>query len=49
VGRILRAADEATRARVEAAVLPAFDSYLDGAEVRFVAACSLIGARAPAR
>src|SRR4051812_37258899 len=47
VGRALRAADEQTRARITAAVLPAFDPYLDGADVRFVAACWMIGARSP--
>ena len=47
IGRALRSADEQTRARITAAVLPAFDRYIDGAEVRFVAACWMIGARAP--
>jgi ubiquinone/menaquinone biosynthesis C-methylase UbiE len=47
IGRALRAADERTRARITAAVLPAFDPYIDGAEVRFVAACWMVGARAP--
>jgi SAM-dependent methyltransferase len=45
MGRALRAADEPTRARITEAVLPAFDPYVDGAEVRFVAACWMIGAR----
>ncbi len=45
IGRALRAADERTRARITEAVLPAFDSFVDGAEVRFVAACWMIGAR----
>ncbi len=45
IGRALRAADEQTRARITGAVLPAFDSYIDGDEVRFVAACWMIGAR----
>ena len=47
IGRALRAADEQTRARITAAVLPAFDPYVDGAEVRFVAGCWTIAARAP--
>ena len=47
IGRALRAADERTRARITEAVLPAFDPYVDGADVRFVAACWLIGARSP--
>jgi SAM-dependent methyltransferase len=45
VGRILQEADEQTRARVMAVVRPAFDPYLDGAEVRFTAACWMISAR----
>jgi SAM-dependent methyltransferase len=48
LGRILRSTDERTRSRVMEAVLPAFDPYVDGAEVRFAAACWLIGARATA-
>jgi SAM-dependent methyltransferase len=47
IGRALRAADERTRARITEAVLPAFEAYIDGAEVRFVAACWMIGARSP--
>jgi SAM-dependent methyltransferase len=45
-GRALRAADGPTRARVTDVVLRAFDAYVQGAEVRFVAACWSIGARA---
>jgi SAM-dependent methyltransferase len=45
IGRALRAADEETRARITGAVLPAFDSYVRGAEVRFVAGCWMIRAR----
>ena len=45
IGRALRKADEQTRARITAAVLPAFDPYIDGDEVRFVGACWMIGAR----
>jgi hypothetical protein len=47
IGRALRAADAQTRARITEAVLPAFDTYVDGDEVRLVAACWLIGARSP--
>jgi len=39
LARVLRTADEQTRARIIATVLPAFDRYVDGDEVRFVAAC----------
>ena len=45
IGRALRAADVQTRARITDAVLPAFDPYVDGEAVRFVAACWMIGAR----
>jgi SAM-dependent methyltransferase len=45
IGRALRAADEQTRARITVAMLPAFDAYIHGDEVRFVAACWMIGAR----
>jgi SAM-dependent methyltransferase len=48
LGRILAEADEPTRARIVAAVRPAFDSYVQGDEVRFDAACWIIGARSPA-
>jgi len=47
IGRALRAADAQTRARITEAVLPAFDPYVDGDEVRFVAACWMIGASSP--
>lgn len=46
LGRILQDADEATQARVLAAVLPAFDPYVHGASVHFNAACWKIAARA---
>ncbi len=46
VGIALRAADEATRLRVKAAVRAAFTPYLRGAEVRFSAACWDLSARA---
>ena len=47
IGRALRAADAQTRARITEAVLPAFDPYVHGEEVRFVAACWMIGATSP--
>ena len=47
IGRALRAADAQTRARITEAVLPALDPYVDGDEVRFVAACWMIGASSP--
>lgn len=46
VASALHAADAEVRARVLAAVRPAFDAYVDGADVRFTAACWTIGARA---
>ena len=49
VGVILQDADEQTRARVLDAVRPAFDRYVHGADVRFDAACWMIGARAGRR
>ncbi|MDX6741660.1 class I SAM-dependent methyltransferase [Actinocorallia sp. A-T 12471] len=45
VGILLRERDEATRARVVAAVRPAFDPFIHGAEVRYTAACWLVSAR----
>ncbi|KOU72276.1 SAM-dependent methyltransferase [Streptomyces sp. MMG1533] len=46
VGQVLREADEQTRAQVVATVRAAFDTYVQGTEVRFTAACWMIGARA---
>jgi SAM-dependent methyltransferase len=46
VSRVLLDADEATRAQVVDTVLRAFDPYVHGSEVRFSAACWMIGARA---
>lgn len=46
VGRALTGADERTRAQVLATVRPAFDPFVHGAEVRFTAACWMVGARA---
>lgn len=49
VGLVLQEADERTRARVIAAVRPAFDSYVHGADVRFTAACWMVEAHAGRR
>ncbi len=46
VGRILQRADDELRARVVAAVRPAFEPWVHGHEARFPAACWVIGARA---
>jgi SAM-dependent methyltransferase len=46
VGRILQTAAERERARIIEAVRPGFDPYVQGPEVRFVAACWLVDARA---
>ncbi len=48
VGRILQQADEHVRGRIIEAVRPHFDPYVLGSEVRFVAACWLVQARAKA-
>lgn len=48
VGRILANVDEQTRATVIERIRPAFDRYVHGDEVRFNAACWMLGARAPA-
>lgn len=48
LGRALREVDEATRVRVVETVRSAFSPFVHGAEVRFTAACWLIGARAGA-
>lgn len=48
VGRALEQLDEATRAQVIETIRTAFDPYVIGAEVRFTAACWMIGARVPA-
>ena len=45
VGMALQEADDATRMRVIETVRPAFDAYVHQGEVRFVAACWMIGAR----
>ena len=45
VGLALQDADDDTRARVIEAIRPSFDPFIDAANVRFVAACWMIGAR----
>jgi ubiquinone/menaquinone biosynthesis C-methylase UbiE len=44
LGRVLHEADEQTRARVVETVRAAFEPYVHGAEVRYDAACWMIGA-----
>jgi len=45
VGTALQDADEATRRRVIDVVRPAFDPFVQGTQVRFTAACWMIGAK----
>ena len=45
LGRALPEVDEGTRARVVDTVRAAFEPYVHGAEVRYDAACWMIGAR----
>ncbi|MDP3859864.1 MAG: methyltransferase domain-containing protein [Stagnimonas sp.] len=45
LGRVLPTLDQATRSRVIETVRAAFEPYVHGAEVRFDAACWLLGAR----
>jgi ubiquinone/menaquinone biosynthesis C-methylase UbiE len=45
LGRVLPQLDERTRGRVLEAVRAAFEPYVHGAEVRFTAACWMIGGR----
>lgn len=47
LGRVLHEADEQTRTQVIETVRAAFDAYVHGDEVRFNAACWIVGARAP--
>jgi SAM-dependent methyltransferase len=49
VGLSLQEADEPTRTRVVAAIRPAFDPYVHGADVRFIAACWMVEARGASR
>ena len=46
LGRALADTDASTRARVIEAVRPAFDTYVDGTDVRFTAACWMVTASA---
>jgi hypothetical protein len=46
LGLILGEADEQTRAQVVETVRAAFDPFVQGTEVRFTAACWMVGARA---
>jgi len=48
LGRVLHEADDRTRSHVIETVRVAFDPYVHGAEVRFTAACWMVGARASA-
>lgn len=47
LGRVLEEADETTRIRAMEAVRAAFEPFVHGTEVRFVAACWMVGAKAP--
>lgn len=47
LGRVLQDADEPTRIRVLDAVRAAFEPFVHDDEVRYVAACWMVGARAP--
>jgi ubiquinone/menaquinone biosynthesis C-methylase UbiE len=47
LGRILHETDDQTRNRVVETVRAAFAPYVHGADVRFEAACWMVGARAP--
>lgn len=46
LGRVLPQLDDRTRERILERVRPAFEPYVQGAEVRFTAACWMVGARA---
>jgi SAM-dependent methyltransferase len=48
LGEALQGVDPPTRARIVETVRAAFDPYVDGSDVRFTAACWLVGARASA-
>lgn len=49
VGRILQEAEERTRVRAIETIRPAFNPYVHGDSVRFMAACWIITARSPDR
>ncbi len=46
VGRLLQEMDDGARTRILESVRAAFDPHVHGAEVRFTAACWMVGARA---
>jgi hypothetical protein len=46
LGRVFHEVDEPTRAHVIATVRAAFDPYVQGAEVRYTAACWMVSAQA---
>jgi hypothetical protein len=46
VARLLQEMDDRVRAHIVEAVRPAFDPYVHGTDVRFNAACWMVGARA---
>jgi len=46
LGRTLAEMDESTCARIVAAVLPAFEPYIDGSDIQFTAACWMVSASA---
>ncbi|MFF7731902.1 methyltransferase domain-containing protein [Streptomyces sp. NPDC007984] len=48
LGTVLPGADERTRTEIVEVVRPAFDPFVQGADVRFTAACWLVSARAGA-
>ncbi len=47
IGLILHQADDRTRIELVETIRAAFEPYVHGAEVRFTAACWMVGARAP--
>jgi len=49
LGRVLGTVDEATQARIVEVVRAAFEPFVHGDEVRFTAACWMVGARAAER
>jgi hypothetical protein len=46
LGTVLPEADERTRSEIVEAVRPAFDPFVEGADVRYTAACWMVSARA---
>lgn len=49
LGQVLHEADDGTRRKVIERVRAAFDPFVQGTDVRYTAACWLVGAKAPAR